>query len=82
MTAPGDPGIVRPTPSGPVFVPSRRPVIGEKCILYPTLGGDRYAVPLNAIAIGTRAVLEPIPGGRIAVARPSCSLPWRPGSSC
>lgn len=75
MVATGDKGLARWTNGGYVFVPSPRPVVGEKCIGYPIVGGGYFAVPLRALSEGDPALGEPYGDGsrRIAVRLDPCS---------
>ncbi len=78
MTKPGDIGLLRPVGGERIFVPARRPVVGEKCLLYPILGGGRYAIPLDQVRPGDPTLIEPSSGGRIAVPLFSGCVPPTP----
>lgn len=66
MTDPGTPGIFRWVNGRYVFVPARRPEIGEACLLYP-VNGDYLAVPLARPNVADPVIVEPVGGRYVAV---------------
>lgn len=74
MTDPGTPGIFRWVNGRYVFVPARRPTVGETCLLYP-IDGRYLAIPLARPEAGDPAILEPVGGRYVAV-------PFVGGATC
>lgn len=66
MTDPGTPGIFRWVNGRPVFVPARRPTVGEACLLYP-VNGDYLAVPLARPNVTDPVIIEPVNGRYVAL---------------